>query len=64
MPRDILQGKIHPTRIVLTALALKEPVPTTLERFRRFAPALGLTLPEGEPESWQFRTGESANRDL
>lgn len=51
---DLLQGKVHLTRIILAALALKEPVPSTLERFRRFAPVLGLTLPEGEPDSWQF----------
>lgn len=58
-PKDILQGKIHPTRIILAALALKEPVDVTLERFRRFAPVLGLILPEGEPESWRWCTGES-----
>ncbi len=51
---DLLQGEVHPTRIILAALALKEPVTSTLERFRRFAPALKLTLPGGEPDAWQF----------
>jgi hypothetical protein len=57
-PQDLIQGKVHPTRIILAALTLKEPVPTTLERFRRFAPVLGLTLPKGEPSSWQFCASE------
>ncbi|MBW4474909.1 MAG: caspase family protein [Stenomitos rutilans HA7619-LM2] len=57
-PNDLLQGNVHPTRIILVALALGEPVPTTLNRFRDFAPILGLTLPEGEPISWQFCTSE------
>ena len=57
-PNDLLQGNVHPTRIILVALALGEPVPTTLNRFRNFAPVLGLTLPEGEPASWQFCTIE------
>ncbi len=55
---DLLQGEVHPTRIILAALALKEPVTSTLERFRRFAPVLGLTLPEGDPDSWQFCPSE------
>jgi len=57
-PQDLLQGEVHPTRIILAALVLKEPVPTTLERFRRFASVLCLTLPEGEPDSWHFCTSE------
>jgi hypothetical protein len=54
-----LKGKIHPSRVILAALVLGEPLQNTLERFRRFAPMLGLTLPQGEPESWQFFTSES-----
>lgn len=57
-PNDLLQGNVHPTRIILAALALDEPVHKTLERFRRFAPVLGLNLPKGEPDSWQFCNGE------
>jgi hypothetical protein len=54
-----LKGRIHPSRIILAALVLGEPLQTTLERFHRFAPMLGLTLPEGEPESWRLSTDES-----
>ena len=57
-PKDILQGEVHPTRIILAALALKEPVSRTLERFRRFAPVLGLVLPKGEPDTWRFCADE------
>jgi hypothetical protein len=54
-----LTGKIHPSRVILAALVLGEPLQNTLERLRRFAPMLGLTLPEGEPESWQLCTNET-----
>jgi hypothetical protein len=57
-PRDVLQGDVHPTRIILAAMALNEPLHKTLERFRRFAPVLELTLPKGEPDSWQFCSSE------
>jgi hypothetical protein len=57
-PSDLLQGDVHPTRIVLAALALDETLQKTLERFHCFAPVLGLRLPEGEPDSWQLCTGE------
>ena len=53
---DILHGNIHPTRIILAALTLSESIHDNLERFRRFAPALDLNLPDGEPEDWQFCT--------
>jgi hypothetical protein len=54
-----LKGKIHPCRVILAALVLGEPLQNTLERFRRFAPLLGLTLPKGDPESWQLCTDET-----
>jgi len=60
-----LKGRIHPSRIILAALVLGEPLQTTLERFRRFAPMLELTLPQGEPESWELFVGKrDKNADL
>ncbi|MBE9065318.1 caspase family protein [Leptolyngbya cf. ectocarpi LEGE 11479] len=58
---DLLQGNVHPTRIILAALALNEPLTSTLERFQRFAPVLGLTLPKGPPSAWQICTPESSS---
>ena len=52
---DIFADKVHPVQVLLAAFALKESVHKTYKRFQRFAPALGLILPEGEPQSWTLR---------
>ena len=53
-PLDVLQGKVHATRIILAALALQESVSITLKRFRRYASVLNLTLPVGKPDTWRL----------
>ena len=53
-PSDFLRGNIHPTRIILAALALGEPITTTTERFRRFADIFSLILPKGDVDTWNF----------
>jgi hypothetical protein len=52
----LLEDNVHPAHVVIAACALNEPVPVTLERMRRFAPLFEITLPEGEPNSWQIGT--------
>jgi hypothetical protein len=62
----LLKDKVHPARVVIAACELNEPVPVTLERMRRFAPLFGITLPEGEPNSWKIpssQTNESTDLD-
>jgi len=49
-----LGGSIHPSRIFTAAYILGESIPSTLERMRRLAPLLGVTLPEGEPDTWKY----------
>ncbi|MEM6256467.1 MAG: hypothetical protein AAF821_26460 [Cyanobacteria bacterium P01_D01_bin.156] len=63
-PRDLLQGEIHPTRIILAALALKEPINKTLERFRQHAQILDLKLPKGEPDTWKICLDKSTTRNI
>ncbi|MBD2093005.1 caspase family protein [Microcoleus sp. FACHB-1515] len=55
-----LKGSIHPSRILAAAYILNEPVIATLERMRRLAPLMGVALPEGEPDTWQFHNYEQA----
>ncbi|MEL7507734.1 MAG: hypothetical protein AAFN42_10425 [Cyanobacteria bacterium J06554_1] len=57
---DLLHAQVHPTRIILAALALNEPLTETLKRFQRFAPVLNLTLPRGEPSAWQICTPKNS----
>ena len=52
--RPFLEGGIHPSRIFTAAYILGESIPTTLERMRRLAPLLGVTLPEGKPDTWKY----------
>jgi hypothetical protein len=56
---SLLEGNVHPARVVIAACELNEPVPVTLERMRRFAPLFGITLPEGEPSSWKIPTSQT-----
>jgi len=53
-----LKGSIHPSRIFTSAYIIGEPITATLERMRRLAPLMGVILPEGEPDSWQFCSSE------
>jgi hypothetical protein len=55
----LLEGNVHPARVVIAACELNESVPVTLERMRRFAPLFGISLPEGEPNSWKIGTAKS-----
>jgi len=50
---SFLEGEIHPSRIFTSAWILGESLTTTLEKMRRLAPTLGVTLPE---EHWFFDT--------
>ncbi|NET61267.1 MAG: hypothetical protein F6K47_35615, partial [Symploca sp. SIO2E6] len=42
----LLEGEIHPARVVVAACELDEPVPVTLERMRRFAHLFEITVQE------------------
>jgi len=42
----LLEGEVHPARVVVAACELDEPVPVTLTRIRRFAHLFEITLPE------------------
>ena len=53
-PEDILQGDIHPSRIILVAMVLDESIDVTFSRFKRFASVLDLSLPGEEVDDWNL----------